>query len=177
MAITESFVLPQRMYFVDLRTAETMEALFNPSELEESLEVLYNELGVPGLSHSPLQYSGTGNHKFGFELYAVGDGATQRAQIEDFRRFLLSLCYPAAAADSVLTGAPPRVLFVWPELVSLQARILGVTFKHQRFALDGGTTRYVATLKVSEIRDARLTSEDVRRLGTMRSGSAGESPV
>lgn len=177
MAVTESFVLPQRMYFVDLRTAETMEALFNPSELEEALDVLYNELGIPGLSHSPLQYSGTSNHKFSFDLYAVGDGATGRAQIEDFRKFLLSLCYPAAAADSVLTGAPPRVLFVWPELVSLQARILSVGFKHQRFALDGGTTRFVASLKLSEVRDTRLTSEDVRRLGTVRTGSAGESSV
>lgn len=175
MALSESLARPRRMYLTDLRTAETFEAQFNPTELEESIDVAYSELGVPGLPHAPLQYSGTSNKKFEFELFVSTHGALERGLGEDFRRFLESLCYPAAVADTVLTGAPPRVLFVWPRLVSLTCVIRTLKFRHQRFAIDGGTTRYVASVSVSEIRDARLTSDDVRRVGTIRSAAAGES--
>ena len=91
--------------------------------------------------------------------------------MDDWRRFLLSLCYPSGAAGSIVDGGPPRVLFVWPELFSMTVVVSGLKIRHTRFARTGGTTRYFATLTVEEIRDVRITSEDVRRQGTRRSTS------
>lgn len=170
MSFAVAVAQPTRMTIGNLRTGETQEVFFNPTELQKQLSVNWTRQRVPGLPHEPLQYQNTSNLQVTLELYCQ---ATDRAEdadlIDDFERFLMSLCYPSASADSIATGAPPRVLVVWPNVMSFQAVVAGnVQFRHTQFATDGRSLRYTATLPLEEIRDFRLTSEDVRRQGTRR---------
>src|SRR4051794_18296147 len=92
---------PARMSLANLSTGESIDAQFNPSDLEESLEVNWARLVVPGLSHQPLQYVHTGNDKFTPELYFdAHDPTTDLERIQHVRRFLQSLCYPRRGAQS-----------------------------------------------------------------------------
>lgn len=169
----EAVAPPARMHLVNLATSEDLEVFFNPEQLEEQLGVDYARLGVPGLSHKPLQYSSTGNHGVNLDLYARAHTEQDRVLIEDFRRFLLSLCYPVGDAGSIDDGAPPRVLFVWPLVFNFTCVITNLRIVSSQFAKEGRISRYMATVSIEEIRDFRLTSEDVRRHGTRRSPSGG----
>lgn len=173
----QAYGRPKRMTLGNLSTGETLEALFNPEQFEREIAVQYARKRPLGLPHEVLQYTGTDNTKLpAIDLYARSSGdEIDRAQIEDFMRFLESLCYPPDSAQSVVQGSPPRVLFVWPNLLQLTCVVTNIRFRYQRFALDGGVTRFTASVALEEIRDVRLTSEAVRTVGGQRS-PAGPSP-
>jgi hypothetical protein len=173
MSMAEATAPPARMHIIDLSTGEDLEVFFNPEQIQEQIEVAYNRLTVPGMSHQPLQYSHTGNHGVNVDLYAVGQNDAQNILIEDFRRFLMSLCYPKGDAGTIDDGAPPRVLFVWPLVWTWTAVVTGLKITSSQFAQNGRISRYIASLSFEEIRDVRLTSDDVRRHGTRRSASGG----
>ena len=159
---------PNRMYITDLTTLETMEAQFNPAEFDEVLKVRWARFNSPGLSHERLHYDQTENHKVSFELtYDALAGATVDGNL-DARNFLLSLCYPKAGARTVNDGEPTRVLFVWPNMISISAVIGELKFKHSRFNKQGKSTFFKVDVQLEELRDTRLTSEDVRQTGVRR---------
>ncbi|HET9621803.1 MAG TPA: peptidoglycan-binding protein [Kofleriaceae bacterium] len=159
------------MSIANLASGDSIDAQFNPSELEEALEVDWTRHTVPGLSHQPLQYVQTHNTKFTVELYfEAQDPTTDLDQILRARRFLQSLCYPRRGAQDVLDGGPPRVLFLWPTVVSLTCVVASLGFKYSRFNLEGTPVQFTAKLSLEEIRDVRLVSEDVLATGTQRSG-------
>lgn len=178
MTLEAATVTPERMHLVDLRTGEDRTAFFNPSQLEEQVSVNYARQTIPGLSHQPLQYVNTNNHGIELDLYAAGHSVTERQLMDDWRRFLLSLCYASESADSIQNGAPPSVLFIWPRVFSMRIRIMSVRIVHKDFVIGGETRRWAAAISFEEDRSARITSEEVRRLGTRRSysGGGGEAP-
>jgi len=160
--------IPARMHLSDLKTLETMNAQFNPAEFDEIVKVRWARLPSPGLSHERLHYDQTENHKITFELiFDAMEGGTVEGNL-DARNFLLSLCYAKAGARTVSDGEPTRVLFVWPGMVSLTAVIGEVKIKHTRFNKEGRSTFFKADISLEEIRDERLTSEEVRQTGTQR---------
>jgi hypothetical protein len=164
--------VPARMSLANISTGESIDAQFNPTELEEALEVNWARQVVPGLSHQPLQYVHTGNDKFTLELYFDAlDPTTDLAHIQHARRFLQSLCYARRGAQSLVGGAPPRVLFVWPTVVSLTTVITALSFKYSRFNLAGTPIQFTTKVTLEEIRDVRLVAEDVLANGTQRSGA------
>lgn len=164
-----SDIEPQRMTLVNMRTQDERVVQFNPSELEEKLNVKWTRASVPGLSYEPLQYQGTGNHRVTLELYCEAHDEDEKTAIRNFRNFILSLCYPSVSAADVIGGAPPRVLFVWPGMFTFAAIIEGeVTFRHVRFSGELESTRYTAIISLEEIRDVRLSSEEVLQQGTLR---------
>ena len=172
MGLEAASRVPARMSVVNLTTGESIEAQFNPTELEEVLDVNWARQVVPGLSHQPMQYVHTGNEKLTLELHFDAlDPTTDLAQLLRARRFLLSLCYARRGAQDLLGGMPPRVLFVWPTLVSLTTVITALSFKHSRFNLEGTPTLLTAKVTLEEIRDVRLVAEDVLANGTQRSGT------
>jgi hypothetical protein len=176
MTIEAAVAAPERMHLVDLRTGEDRSVFFNPEQLEEQLSVNWAKLTVPGLSHQVLHYVNTNNHALSLDLYLAAHSLLERQLMEDYRRFLLSLCYSSGAAGTIAEATPPRVLLVWPELFSMTVVLGDLKIRHARFAQTGASTRYFATISIEEIRDVRLTSEDVRRQGTRRSSSGeGES--
>jgi hypothetical protein len=197
VAIESAVRRPARMYITNISSGETVHAQFNPTEFQEALEVNWARQTVPGLSHQPLQFVHTSNSKFTIDLYfnaqdgtsesgtsqatgpdfvtklaPIGGLAQRLNQIHDTRRFLQSLCYPRRGAATVFAGGPPRVLFVWPQVVSLQCILTGLSFRYTRFNIDGTPVEFTASVSLEEIRDVRLLSEEVRQNGTQRSGVA-----
>jgi hypothetical protein len=158
---------PARMSIANISTGESVDAPFNPTELEEALEVNWARQTIPGLSHQLMQFTNTGNTKFTLELNFE---AQNLDQLLHARRFLLSLCYPRRGAGDVASGGPPRALFIWPTLVSLTCVITALNFKYSRFNVNGTPVQFTAKLTLEEIRDVRLVSEDVLASGTQRSG-------
>jgi hypothetical protein len=161
---------PARMSIANLSTGNSVDAQFNPTELEEALEVNWARQTVPGLSHQPLQFVNTNNTKFTFELnFEAQDPTTGLDQILHARRFLQSLCYPRRGAADVASGGPPRALFVWPTIASLTCVITALAFKYRRFNVAGTPVQFTVKVSLEEIRDVRLVSEDVLASGTQRS--------
>jgi hypothetical protein len=163
------------MSLADLRTTEALEVQYNPTEIQEDLSVNYTELDVLGLSHLPLQYKNTSNagFSFDFELFIHRNAGLLYEPTFDVpgsRNFLRSLCYPPPGAQDVSGGAPPDVLFVWPNFASLICKLRGLKMKHVMFALDGTIIHTICSVTLTEVRDFRLTSDDVRKGGMQRSG-------
>jgi len=155
-----------------------LDAQFNPSELSETVSVVWNDLVVPGLSHERRHYSHTKSVAFKFDMafdafehleVAAPDpfeqtGITAGADFaESAQRFLHSLAY---APDG--RGAPPRCLFYWPNFISLTAVVDEVAFKYSDFARSGHLLRFVASLTLREIRDAHMSRMDVLVAGNRR---------
>lgn len=164
---------PARMSIANVSSGESVEAQFNPTEFEEALEVNWARQTVPGLSHQPLQFVNTGNVKFTLELnFEAQDPTTDLEQLHLSRRFLQSLCYPRRGADDVVGGGPPRALFVWPGVVSLNCVVTALSLKYGRFNLEGTPVQFTAKVTLEEIRDVRLLSEEVLADGSQRSGAA-----
>ncbi len=165
---------PERMSFSNLANATTLEAQFNPEELNEDLKAVWGEIPIAGLSHKPQNYEGTDNHVFSFKLqFAVQDSdGNKLADITFARRYLQSLFYARRGAQDIVGGAPPRFLFVWPNFISLSCVIHSMKMRHFHLGRDGQPYHFDADVVIKEIRDVRLFSEDVFFEGTFRSGVA-----
>lgn len=162
------------MYLQDLKTLEIMEAQFNPAKLDEVIAIAWNDLVIPGLSHARKQYSHTKNHAISFELIFDSLAAGNVIDLDDARKFLISICYSKKGAQNVQDGEATRVLFVWPNLFSLTCVVTNLKMSHTAFNLQGRPIYTTATLALEEIRDARLFSEDVRNDGTQRTSAADQ---
>lgn len=172
MASKRTTVL-RKVSIANLRTAETFDAQFNPEELEESISVNWTRITIPGMSHQVLQYSNTNNVEFSMDFYSTAFTEPNRIKIVDFRNFLESLCYASDQASSIGGGAPPRLLVVWPNVLSMTAVIDSIDFKYKMFDADLNLKRMVASVKFIEIRDTRITSEEVRLNGSRRATTTG----
>lgn len=159
----------RKMSLVNLATAEPFEVMFNPTDFEEKVSVKWKRVAIPGMSHELLQYENTSNVTFGFEFFCRATNRETKQLTMDFRNFILALCYPSEGATSVPTGAPPRVLVVWPRLLSMTCVVQNVAFKNEAFdPTDLSLLRLKANVDFEEIRDVRLTSESVRTHGHRR---------
>src|SRR5215217_294400 len=126
---------PPRCTLVNLTSNEELRCLANPTELTEKVAVNWNRLTVPGLSHQVLQFGSSGNRQLsGLELFLDRYLAAEEPQAPDileFRRFLLALTVPPAGAAGAPPAAPPRVLFVWPRLLTMEAVLASVELRYQ----------------------------------------------
>jgi hypothetical protein len=159
-----------------------LEVLLNPSSMEEVIAANYRRLDVIGQSHKPMQYLGTDNHKFRIEIFLSASGRGKRVarRILDNRQFLMSLMYPRRASPGAMVPAisPPRVLFFWPEMISLTALVPRVSISHEMFWVQGSTRQMRCAVEIEEVRDFRLLSEDVARSGTLRlSGATDDDSI
>lgn len=157
-----------RCSIANLTTGETMEALFNPEQLKEKISVNWNRLPVPGLSHQVLQFQSTGNTVLsGLDFYLDRFFASKQSnapEIMQFRAFLRSFTVPTEPVVGSPLVAPPRALFVWPGLFSMEAVVTEVEFTYKQFSVkDGQVLIYTAVLGLEQIRDERVTSEQLRR--------------
>jgi hypothetical protein len=171
---------PQRMSIVNLSTGFGITAQFNPEELKEKLAVAFNRLGILGMSHQPMQYQYTENLKvsfdLGFDVMSTRDiqaqgGANPADAVHGARRFLMSLCYPSKQAQDITGGGPPRALFIWPQLFSIECQITALSGSHKRFNLNGLSTLFSMSVEIEEVRVVRIFSEDVFNVGTIRSSN------
>jgi len=167
MGIEQAVARPPRCFLVNVITAESMDCLFNPTQLAEKVQVNWNRLQVPGLSHQVLQFQGTGNRQLSsVEFYLDKVFAAEQpgdTDVMEFRRFLRSLTVPPEGTEGVPATAPPRVLFIWPGVLSVETVLTDVEFQYRQFGADGAVLVYAATCSFEEILDARVTSEYLRQ--------------
>jgi len=130
------------------------------------VQVNWNRLAVPGLSHQVLQYQSTGNRELsGVEFYLDRIFAAEQpgdVDIMEFRAFLRALTVPPEATEGVAATAPPRTLFIWPGVLTVEAVLTGVEFQYRQFGVDGRALVYAANVSFEEILDVRVTSEALR---------------
>ena len=82
--------------------------------------------------------------------------------ILDFRAFLRALTVPPEGTEGVAATAPPRVLFIWPSVVTIECVVASVEFQYRQLAIDGTVLVYTASVSFEEILDTRVTSEELR---------------
>lgn len=175
---------PPRMTMTNMNNGMVLSPQFNPNELEETLAANYADLSVLGMSHREQQYLHTDNLKVKFNLHFDGLAVAEAQgslgipvfgpNIGNARRYIHSLFYPPRAAQTILGGSPPKVLFHWPSLFSIVAKLRTAKIKHTHFANSTGNTgRFDAEIEIHEARRFRLCSEDVFLYGTIRSEAAG----
>ena len=166
MGIEMAMVRPPRCLLVNVTTGESMECLFNPTQLSEKIQVNWNRLSVPGLSHQVLQFQSTGNRQLsGVEFYLDRFFAAEQpgdVDILEFRSFVRALTVPPEGTEGVSDTAPPRTLFIWPEVITVETVVADVEFQYRQLSVDGEVLVYAATMTFEEILDARVTSEDLR---------------
>jgi hypothetical protein len=167
MGLEQAIVRPPRCALVNVSTGESIDCLFNPSQLSEKVSVNWNRLNVPGLSHQVLQYQSTGNRQLsGVEFYLdrlFAAAAPNAPDVMDFRRFLRALTVSPENAQDVAGGAPPRVLIIWPKVLTVETVLTDVEFQFRQFAVDNTVLVYTATCGFEAILDARVTSQQLRR--------------
>lgn len=166
---------PPRVSLTNLDTGETVDMPMMPETLEENVAVNWAEQVILGMSHEVLQYSHTSSHTFDnleFPFRAITPADLR--SITDGRKFLLSLTKARADAQGMRQGSPPRILFFWPQLVSMTCVLANIRITHEKFNKEGASVRFRAKLTIKEIRDVRLTQEDERQQGTQRSNRGSE---
>lgn len=168
-----------------------LQAHFNPKEVEETIKVHWNEITIPGMSHQRLQYHFTENVPFKFDLHFDGlqaldtkpgtlRGTGGPSGIQQAKNFLQSLCYPRAGAQSVLDGAPPHVLFLWPNFMEVTCVVSEQKWTNSLFCSDGTPRRFTCSMHLKEVRTTRLSSQQVLRNGNRRWDKMpgdGEGPI
>ena len=82
--------------------------------------------------------------------------------ILEFRSFVRALTVPPEGTEGVADTAPPRTLFIWPEVLTVETVVADVEFQYRQLSVDGEVLVYAATMTFEEILDARITSEDLR---------------
>jgi hypothetical protein len=182
----------ERLYLVHLRTGDTVGAQFNPTEVQEALEVVWTNIEIPGESHEPMEYDRTKNQMLDFELgfdaesgQSVSIINTSQGQSSQFignvsdvnlvRRWLFACCYPNERAQGQKDMAPSRILVVWPGFYSLAMRLRRVQITNRQWeSTSGPPVKFTAKLTFEADSDRRLYYEDILAFGTERSDSAGE---
>lgn len=160
---------PPRVVFKNLQTRELVSAPYVPNQFTEEVSTNWARLESIGQSHSTLHYVNTDNYALkGIEFYFNAESIQEAEEIHDIRRFLMAACYAPAQAGSIFASAPPRILMVWQQMIRMTFIIENLKIDHQKFNKKGLTTRYVAKMDLTEIRDLRLTSNEVRVVGTKR---------
>lgn len=159
---------PVRMTLTDLQSAESVEVMYNPTELKRILSTNYARKAVLGNSHQPHEFLNTNNQNLTFTLWHRAENPEELNKLQDAMRFIESLHYAPEAPDSITQNAPPRVLMVWPRTLSLTVRVLQTEITHMLFNRFGDTTQFTARITADEALLKRLTKEDVRLLGALR---------
>ena len=196
MPITYTDILgkePARAYLSNIGTGEIGYMMLNPDELRETHKANYHRRRSPGLSHQRLNYMDNDNVKLSFKavfdefvymdrgIATPGIGqATDITEVERSRRFLLSLINQNRG-QRLPQAAPPAVLFVWPDFISMRVRLTNLEFVHQMFSTslskgvsgNGSVTPrtriLVANISLEETPLARIYSDDMALNGTLRS--------
>lgn len=160
---------PDRVLLVNMVTGDSRSVQYNPEQLEEQIGVSYADLQVVGLSHKRSHFINTDNVAFNFDLYyrAIGGNAADLQAIKDDRKFLYALTHPWRA-EGINRGGPPRVLFIWPELISLTCKVKSLGFTYTQFNLSGAPTAYKVKVVLEEVRDVFVGMDDILARGTQR---------
>lgn len=132
-----------KAYIIDYETQEKIELQYNPKEWQDNRTVNYAEHNIPGISHPVLQFVNGGDRIFEAEIFLNSMYDKNAPYIAHWIR---ARTYPERV-NRILTYAPHRVLFIYPNAIS----ILGVIIEANRQVQDtfpDGTIKLM-TLKLT----------------------------
>lgn len=153
---------PLRMSLGNLDTGESITAQYNPTEVETAISAVFNRIKTFGGTFEEMQFSNVTNAKIMFSL--VFDSRSSRAiDLANVEGFLASLIYPRTAVSAIATGAPPLVLFSWPNWIALVTRMPSFSQRTTRFAKDGRPESQTYKVELEAHSTRRIGSEIVRR--------------
>jgi hypothetical protein len=157
---------PRRVSLVNLVTNEERGVMFNPTELTEKISTTWADLQVVGLSHEIQHFINTSSCQYHFDLFyhALSGKSEDLPRIQYDRRFLKSMTHPQRS-QSIVRGGPPRILFVWPNLLSLVCTLRDLEFKYTQFSSSGAPVAWNAKVQLREIRDAFVGMDDILSWG------------
>lgn len=170
--MTQNFdIKPAPVTLVNLVTTESLEVQFNPEQLEEAFGANFAKLVVPGLSHQRKHFVHTEEPVYTFDLFnhCLGSGQTGPAAMQTIRaarRFLMALAHPWRGAESIERGGSPRVLFIWPQLISLPCKLTKCVFRYTMFSATSAPTLWNAKVTLEVDRDEFVSMEDILNGGT-----------
>lgn len=171
-----------KAYLINLETHEKMVFLFNPPEFSETVVPMYDEVTIHGMSQGLMRFKATKPLIWDLELYANlhlvsadQDISSEDAArtINDMRNFLLSLTIPSRRYMTYIGGSPPLATFIWPGVVCCDVRLTGLKFNFDQFTPDLDLLAYRAQVQLTESRDSRKWSEELRVWGSVFAESGG----
>lgn len=156
---------PARAVVVNVTTGERIEVLANPEELSEVRSATFARPAVIGLGHRPMHYTGSENARIQkLTLWIDAHVAAERGgafDVDGFAGFLRAFTVPPLVGGEP-GSEPPRLLLVWPGLLSLQGFVTGLELRYTQFAESGEPIRYTASLDLEEALDVARYSGDLR---------------
>jgi len=165
MSLAITATRPPKCLLINVHSGAQIEPLFNPTQVSEAVQVRYDRHHVAGLSHEVLQYRGTTNRRLsGVAFYLdrlFAEAQPGQPDIRAFRAFLRALTVPPRHSGGGLPSPPPRLLFIWPEVVVMQAVVTDLEFQYRQFNAYGELMVYTARCTLEAFEIERLTSEDV----------------
>ena len=139
-----------------------LEAQYNPSELEETIGAAYAKLVVPGLSHKVKQFTNTEDDVLKFKLdYVVDDGGPAAAdRLIAARLFFKTSVRPRRNIGAVSSGGAPRLLFFWPNFMSMTSILVAASLKYTQFNSTGRPIRMSVDVTLEDVRDTIILADD-----------------
>lgn len=166
-------IAPPRAVLINLATGEERAVPRNPNEPSWEVEAEFDRSKIPGLSHQPQQFIATSNFELEYEIETMVVTPLELQELEAFRKFCLSLTVPRRNGLDEGSGGLPRVLFVWPNYCTITCFVTSLGEKTKRQNRNGSVVESTIKMKLEEVRDVRLTSEDARRVGLVRATLPG----
>lgn len=175
-------VKPEKLLIVDIdRDTEEdrgdigqIEAQYNPTSFDRSIEAIYEEHAVLGQSHAPHEWLRTSNQLINLSLVYHSHTRSELDDAEKAVRFIESFLYPPET-DNFLQNAPSRMLVVWPQTMSLRCRLHKMKVSHTQFNKNGSTVSMRIDMSLKEASVRRITKGLVQTLGIIRA-SKGTTP-
>lgn len=167
MQLTQAASRPPKCLLINSLTGEAMEPMFNPTQVQEQMQARYQRHQAPGLAWEPLHYVGTSNRTFqGVEFYVdrfFAQAQSDAVDIREFRAFLRAFMAPPEASAGTPSGAPPRLLFIWPDVAVMEAIVTELDFQYRQFDAFAGVLVYTATCSLEAVAMRPVTSESLRQ--------------
>ncbi len=142
-----------------------LEAQYNPEEVKEKVGASWSKQVVPGLSHQVKQFTNTENRRISFTMVfqAIPLGLDGTSRIRQVRRFFLSSVRPRRNVGSIASAGAPRLLFVWPEYMSLTATLESANMNTKRYNAGGPPIELSVEVELEEIRDTAIFADEIER--------------
>jgi hypothetical protein len=167
-----------RVAIAAVETGELRPCLLNPATLKERYQINFDDLAPLGLDHEIGQYRNTASANIPIELAFDQVIVSKRwsqdnPQIEDWRGFLLQFTAAMEESSEFIGGAPPQMLLVWPNVLTIRAQVRSLEFSYQRFRADDlSCMTWTATMELKEVRTGFWSSGRLRSAAGMREQQA-----
>ena len=169
---------------VKTSTAEVLRFHFNPERLGAQIQAQYARAAALGGTGQRLHFGHTRNFIIRTDLYMDRHALLMKdptngefladTLMQDVQKFLLSLVFPVGRQNDPIRRSPPRLLFLWPNIMELPGRMMSESCNIERVESDLKPWVYrVPLVMESDLSATRITSDVIRVRGFQLAGYGG----